>query len=187
MKGNTWNPDLIADAWHFATLKHTGQTYGGKNPDEHINYLNHIGLVTMELMWLFQQSEKEYNQQLTVLCAILHDTVEDTATTINEIKEMFGEKVAHGVAALTKNKKLAGKQQQMLDSLNRIVKQPAEIWLVKMADRITNLYHPPYNWSLEKINNYREEAKLIHQHLHTADQIMANRLANRIKHYKQFV
>lgn len=42
------------------------------------------------------------------------------------------------------------KKLQMQDSLRRIKSQPREVWMVKMADRITNLQPPPGHWSEEK-------------------------------------
>ena len=85
------------------------------------------------------------NPDLAVVCALLHDTVEDTPTPLDEIAAKFGNDVAAGVSALTKNDKLP-KPEQMADSLRRIREQPPEIAVVKLADRITNLSEPPHYW-----------------------------------------
>ena len=95
--------------------------------------------------------------------------------------------MADGVQALSKNTSLPTKAEQMRDSLDRIRQQPAEIWMVKMADRITNLYHPPHYWNNEKILAYRDEAQLIHDELLTADFGLAQRLQAKINAYPQFL
>jgi (p)ppGpp synthase/HD superfamily hydrolase len=76
---------------------------------------------------------------------------------------------------------------QMEDSLRRIRRQPREVWMVKMADRIANLVPPPYHWDDAKIAAYRQEAIAIYEALHTANAVLADRLRVRIEGYKTFV
>jgi GTP diphosphokinase / guanosine-3',5'-bis(diphosphate) 3'-diphosphatase len=57
-----------------------------------------------------------------VHCALFHDSIEDTNTSYNDIKNDFGKEVADGVLALTKNFDLPTKSEQMKDSLQRIKK-----------------------------------------------------------------
>jgi (p)ppGpp synthase/HD superfamily hydrolase len=185
-QSNSWNRDLYAKAWHFVTLKHSGQTYGGRLPEQQIEYINHLSSVAMEAMWVLAHSTETYNADLLVQCALLHDTLEDTGTTFEELSATFGSAVAAGVLALTKNNDLP-KANQMLDSLQRIQAQPKEIWMVKMADRITNLYHPPHYWDKPKIAAYRIEGQVIYDHLAPADALMAQRLADKIEAYQQFL
>lgn len=133
------------------------------------------------------QTETGVDGDLAIQCALLHDTIEDTAATFDDIKENFGEKVAAGVLALSKDASIEGKQEKMQDSLRRIKLQPREIWMVKMADRITNLYHPPFYWDNAKILSYCNEARSIHAELHAASSVLANRLLMMIDRYPQFV
>lgn len=183
---NTWNPDLYTEAWMFATKKHEGQTYGGALQNERIPYINHLASVATEVIWTLQHTTKTYNADLAVACALLHDTIEDTKTTVEEIETTFGPAVAAGVLALTKNEKLPNKIDQMIDSLNRILQQPEEIAIVKMADRVVNLYLPPFYWDNRKRETYQEEAMVIHEALHQADDVIAARLQERILRYAQF-
>ena len=181
---NTWSPDLYSKAWDLATLAHEGQSYGGRIEGMQINYLNHIGSVAMEVVWGLQNSTTSYDANLAIQCAILRDVIVDTKINYQEILSMFGKYVADGVLALSKNTKIPSKEEQMKDSLTRIKQQPAEIRMVKMADRITNLYHPPFYWKNEKIISYRKEAMLIHEELKSANVIIADRLLNKINEYK---
>lgn len=183
---NTWSPDLYTEAWMFATQKHEGQTYGGALQNERIPYINHLASVATEVIWALQHTIKIYNADLAIACALLHDTIEDTKTTVEEIETTFGPAVAAGVLALTKNETLPGKSEQMNDSLNRILQQPEEIAVVKMADRVVNLYLPPFYWNHGKCKTYREEGIVIYNALHHADEVMAARLQYRINRYKQF-
>ena len=70
-----------------------------------------------------------------------------------------------------------------MDSLSRIKQQPKEVWAVKMADRICNLYAPPYYWTNEKKTKYQKEAQLIHRELKKGNQYLSERLEQKIKDY----
>lgn len=184
---NLFSPDVYNRAWLFATLAHQGQTYGGHAEGLRIDYLNHVGSVAMEVISGLQASDIECDANLAIQCALLHDTLEDTATTYEQLKENFGVAVADGVQALTKNTALPDKGAQMLDSLARIRQQPQEVWMVKLADRIANLYHPPHYWDGAKIRAYQSEAKVIYEALHTAHDALAARLMKKIEEYLGFL
>jgi len=94
----------------------------------------------METMAAIAYSNTINTPDLLVLCAPLHDTIEDTPCTHDEITKEFGAEVTNGVLALSKNKNLPSKDEQMRDSIDRIKKQPQEIWMVKLTDRITRQY-----------------------------------------------
>lgn len=185
-----WDQNLYIKAWNFASNAHRKQFMPGSD----IPYLNHIGLVAMEVMTAIcqQQTEKMAlyqpikNANLAVVCALLHDTIEDTEVSFNDIVKNFGEATAYGVLALTKDKNLPSKQEQMLDSLQRIKQQPLEIGIVKLADRITNLQPPPYYWTKEKINSYKVEAQTILDALGCSNEFLAQRLDDKIKNYHHY-
>lgn len=164
-------------AWHFAARAHRAQ----KLPGTDLPYLVHVGAVAMEVLVAHQQDPLEH-PSIAVQCALLHDVLEDTSTQESELVACFGDAVAAGVRALTKDASLS-KREAMLDSLYRIKTQPVDVWAVKLADRITNLASPPSHWSLEKIASYREEAQLILDALQDAHPLLARRLANRIAEY----
>src|SRR4030066_252273 len=74
-----------------------------------------------------------------------------------------------------KNKKMK-KEDQIQDSLNRIKTQSKEIWMIKLADRITNLQKPPSSWSKEKIKYYYNDAKLIYKELKECSKFLSERI-----------
>jgi (p)ppGpp synthase/HD superfamily hydrolase len=148
-----WSQDAWHDAWELAAEAHLGQTL----PGQEIPYLSHIGAVAMEVSWAIAARTERHpvaQPTLAIQCALLHDVVEDTALTIEQIAQRFGDDVARGVAALTKNPAVGDKPAQMRDSLERIRQCPPEVWMVKLADRIHNLREPPHYWSAAKIRGY---------------------------------
>lgn len=181
-----WSQDAYLKALNFAIVAHEGQTYGGHAPGQRIPYVNHLGSVAMELIWVLN-SCTELNGELAVQCALLHDTIEDTDVDFKTLKKIFGTDIAQGVQALTKDKKLPAKGEQMLDSLCRIKSQPKEVWMVKLADRITNLAPPPFYWDNTKKQGYQEEALVIHEYLYEANELLSQRLLARIEAYKKYM
>jgi len=179
---DTWDQDQYLAAWNFASTSHHGQTLPGSD----IPYINHLGLVAMEAIAALTNNSID-NPNLLVLCALLHDSIEDTSTTFEDINNTFGADVAEGVLALTKNDELPSKPEQMQDCLSRIKKQPIEVWMVKLCDRITNLQPPPKHWHKEKIANYQNEARIILDQLGEANQFLAERLSTKIDVYSQYL
>lgn len=186
-----WSQDVYINAYRFAAEAHWSTEKKQIVPGTEIPYLMHFSLVAMEVIAALGV-ESGLNGNLAVQCALLHDTIEDTNTDYDHLAETFGVEVADGVQALSKNAslgadlpKLERKKRQMADSLERILKQPKEIWMVKMADRITNLQKPPDYWPLEKINCYRDEAREIQRCLNDASRYLSTRLDDKIKSYPE--
>lgn len=181
-----WSIDEIQNTWQLVSKLHDGQKYGGSNEGERVEYINHIGSVVFEVLNASRLTEN-MNSDLAVKCAMLHDTIEDTTYNYEKVNDLFGSEVASGVLALTKNDEIEDSLEKMLDSLNRIKQQPIEVWAVKMADRICNLYEPPYYWNDEKKLKYIEEAKIIHNELKDGNVYLAERLKNKIQEYYLFL
>lgn len=175
-----WNPDLYQRAIRFAALAHSGQEVPGTK----LPYLLHISNVCMEVCRALAEDALHIDGDLALACALLHDTLEDTAVTFEELVENFGRPVAEGVDALTKDVSIADKRERMIDSLERIRHQPKEIAMVKLADRITNLQPAPPHWSLEKRQYYHREAQLILDRLAGAHPYLEKRLAQKIENYE---
>ena len=167
-------------AMKFAGEKHSEQKYPGSTA----NYLLHISNVAMEVMMAYNY-EANFDLAYTIQVAILHDVIEDTETSFEEVTKIFGIDVANGVLALTKDETLGNKPAMMNDSLNRINKQRFETGMVKLADRITNLQIPPSYWTLEKTRNYLNEARIISKELDGKNPYLNSRLNKKIEAYEQ--
>lgn len=176
----TWSQDRYIEAYLFAARAHHGQT----TPGSQLPYMAHVTLVTMEVLAALR-AESGHDENLVVQCALLHDVLEDTATTPAQLQAIFGARVTSGVQALSKDATLP-RPVQMADSLRRIRLQPYEVWLVKLADRITNLLPPPAHWDNEHIARYRAEACDILAALGDASPFLAARLRLKIDGYAAY-
>lgn len=177
-----WSQEAYIRAWNFASIAHQGQQVPGTG----LAYVNHVGLVAMEAMAAIAAGEPVAHPNLLVSCALLHDTIEDTPTTFDQLSREFGAEIARGVLALSKDTVIVGKEAQMRASLERIQHEPHEVWMVKLADRITNLQPPPNHWKSDKIRRYRDEAVLIVETLGHASPLLSRRLQEKIEHYQVF-
>jgi (p)ppGpp synthase/HD superfamily hydrolase len=174
-----FDPERYVAALRFAAERHHAQ----RVPDSDYPYLVHVVSVAAETIAALVPG---IDTNLAVSCALLHDTIEDTATTHGELAGRFGTAVADGVLALSKDSALP-KAEQMTDSLRRIQAQPHAVWMVKLADRITNLGPPPRSWSPDKRQHYRDEAILIADALGTASAVLEARIRARITAYVAYL
>jgi (p)ppGpp synthase/HD superfamily hydrolase len=172
-----FSQDLYLAAAAFAAHVHRQQ----KVPGGELPYLLHLSSVAMEVIAALQVDALD-DPDLAVQCALLHDCVEDQGVAVTDLEARFGARVAAGVSALSKDGQLP-KDRQMADSLERIRRQPREVWWVKLADRITNLAPAPPHWTPAKRQAYRAEARQILQALGEASPCLAARLRARIDGY----
>ncbi|XP_037092505.1 guanosine-3',5'-bis(diphosphate) 3'-pyrophosphohydrolase MESH1-like [Pollicipes pollicipes] len=136
-------------ATNFAAVKHKDQRR--KDP-EGTPYINHPIGVAYILM-----DEGDVTDIEVLQAAILHDTVEDTDTTLDEIQDVFGEKVRSIVAEVTDDKtlpKAERKRQQVLHAPTR----SHQAKLVKLADKLYNLRDltraTPAGWDQPRVEEY---------------------------------
>ncbi len=135
----------LLKAIHFAALKHRDQR---RKDVEASPYINHPIEVAETIARVGQVTD------LVVLqSAILHDTVEDTLTTPEEIEEHFGLEVRRVVEEVTDDKSLpkATRKQLQIDHAPHL---STRAQLVKLADKISNVRAvtetPPADWPLER-------------------------------------
>ncbi|MDB4921218.1 HD domain-containing protein [Mucilaginibacter sp.] len=170
--------DLFLKAFKFASFVHNGQLI----PGSELPYIVHIASVCFELSSILDEAT---DNDLIMTCAALHDSIEDTNTSYEEIKKAFGLQVAEGVQALTKNYTLP-KEIRITDSIERIILQPKEIWMVKLADRISNLNQPPSTWDKKKIENYYYQSCELYEKLHDCSVELSSRFLIKLKEYKEY-
>lgn len=174
------NQDKVNEAVLFAALKHDGQ----KMKQPNVSYVAHLQGVCLEAVSGCLNNNSDVNLENVILLSLLHDTIEDTSASYEEIKDLFGEEIANGVLALTKDSSLPH-CDQMRDSIERIKKQSMEVSIVKLADRLFNLKDIPLMWDEDRINEYKEEAIAILNELGSVNEYMANRLKEKINNYNR--
>lgn len=163
------------------------EAHGDQKTPKGAPYLVHLTKVTNEVIIACEEAElDEKKSELAIMCALLHDTIEDTEATFDDIFQKFGEDVAYGVEALSKDPNLP-KSMQMGDSMNKLLEQPYEVQMVKMADRIVNLSKPPKEWTKTKKVGYQKEAKFILSCLRNANLYLSLKLQEKIEAYKEYM
>ncbi len=146
--------ELVLQAAAFAAEKHRTQ----RRKDVETPYINH----PIQLAYILVQANIE--DSVVLAAALLHDTVEDTSTTLDEIEIVFGYEIARIVAECSDDKaqtKLERKQAQ----IDRAARLSREARLVKIADKIANVSDiegaPPAGWSLERKREYFDWSKAV--------------------------
>ncbi len=147
---------LLLKALSFAAHKHRDQR---RKDAQASPYINHPIALADVLV-----NEGGVTDAEVLAAALLHDTVEDTATTPEELERTFGPRVAGIVAEVTDDKALPKAERKRLQVEHAASISP-EAKLVKLADKICNLrdvaLHPPAQWSLERRREYFEWAKSV--------------------------
>ncbi len=96
-----------------------------------------------------------------LVAAILHDTIEDTETTAEELAAVFGERICSLVLEVTDDKTLPKAERKRLQVLNA-PRKSNDAKLIKIADKIANLRDikaAPPNWSENRKAQYLQFAK----------------------------
>lgn len=145
---------LLKSVW-FAAEKHRHQ----RRKDDSTPYINHP-IQVAELLW----QEGQVRDMVTIVGALLHDTLEDTATTAQEIRELFGDEVLALVQEVSDDKTLPKEQRKQLQ-IQHAPTVSARAKQIKLADKISNVCDlidaPPQDWSLLRRRAYLEWSKQV--------------------------
>ena len=126
------NEDLLRKAYEHAKTAHLGQVRESGEP-----YISH----PLEVAYILSEMEMDTS---TIIAALLHDTVEDTTTTIEKITELFGEEVAMLVDGITKLSKISfsSVEEQQAENVKKMLLAMAKdirVIVIKLADRLHNM------------------------------------------------
>ena len=156
MSTNPRDLGLVLRATEFAARKHRNQRRKDKEASPYINHP-----ITLANILL---NEGGIDDPKILAAALLHDTVEDTETTYDELKGQFGVLVAYIVMEVTDVKWLNSQVRKRLQ-VSRASRSTRGAKLVKLADKIANLRdmiaHPPAGWSIERKREYFDWAKSV--------------------------
>jgi guanosine-3',5'-bis(diphosphate) 3'-pyrophosphohydrolase len=147
---------LLLKALAFAAHKHRDQR---RKDAEASPYINHP-IALAEVL----AGEGGVTDIEVLAAALLHDTIEDTATTAGELRENFGERIAAIVAEVTDDQELPKAERKRLQIEHAAgISRGAK--LVKLADKICNLRdvaeRPPAKWDLERRREYFDWARQV--------------------------
>ncbi len=142
-------PAPLLSALAFAANKHRDQRRKGAEASPYINHPIAVAAVLA--------TEGGVVDEVLLIAAVLHDTIEDTKTTAEELEELFGRPVARLVSEVTDDKALDKSERKQLQirhapTLSQQAKQ------LKIADKICNVRDitecPPAGWSIERRREY---------------------------------
>jgi len=147
---------LLLKALSFAAYKHKDQR---RKDLEASPYINHpISLANI-------LCNEGHVTDINVICAaLLHDTIEDTETTPEELEQVFGQAIKSIVMEVTDDKDLSKDERKRLQ-IEHAAHISDQAKLVKLADKTSNLRDvaqtPPPDWSLERRQQYFDWAKAV--------------------------
>jgi guanosine-3',5'-bis(diphosphate) 3'-pyrophosphohydrolase len=146
----TENPIVtLARAYHFAALRHVEQRRKGDAAEPYINHL-------AEVAELVARATRGADPDV-IVAAVLHDTVEDTQTTFDQVKDQFGARVAELVQEVTDDKTLPKQTRKDLQ-IEHAAHASRGAQIIKLADKTSNVRSmaasPPKDWSDERRLEY---------------------------------
>ena len=148
--------DLVLKAVEFAAHKHRNQRRKDARASPYINHPIALARIL--------RVEGGVDDPAVIAAALLHDTVEDTDTSYQELRGQFGAKVADIVGEVTDTKWLQKGSRKRLQ-ISKASKSTEGARLVKLADKIANLRDiiasPPADWSLTRKREYFDWVKQV--------------------------
>ena len=151
MSGNSphkGNPTALLHAVWFAAEMHRDHRRKGEIAAP---YINHPIAVAHQLA----EAGLEGNTDL-LMAAVLHDVVEDTETTFEEVRRLFGGRVADIVREVTDDKALSERERKEY-TVENIAGKSEEARLIKLSDLVANVFdviHHPPDWSDDRKGRY---------------------------------
>jgi GTP diphosphokinase / guanosine-3',5'-bis(diphosphate) 3'-diphosphatase len=146
----------VLRALAFAAAKHRGQRRKDREASPYINHPIDLANILA--------NEALVTDPRVLVAAILHDTVEDTDTTLDEISARFGADVSALVAEVTDDKGLPKDERKRLQEVHA-PHASFRAQQIKLADKIANLrdlaHSPPATWDLARRRAYFEWSKRV--------------------------
>ncbi|KAG6795573.1 guanosine-3',5'-bis(diphosphate) 3'-pyrophosphohydrolase MESH1 [Apis mellifera caucasica] len=147
---------IVMKCVNFAAIKHKDQRRKDEKETPYINHL--IGVAN-----ILVQEGKIYDP-VVIVAALLHDIVEDTNTTFEEIENEFGTEVCNIIKELTDDKSLHKAERKRLQIQNACNKSH-KAKLIILADKLYNLRdlqeNIPVGWSQDRVKEYFKWAKSV--------------------------
>ncbi len=130
--GRPYDMEMLDKAYHLAERAHDGQFRRSGEP-----YICHPLHVAMLLVDLGMDTE-------SLAAALMHDVVEDTSVTLDELESQFGADVAHMVDGVTKLTKIkfSSVEEQQAENLRKMLmamSQAVRVMIIKLCDRLHNM------------------------------------------------
>jgi guanosine-3',5'-bis(diphosphate) 3'-pyrophosphohydrolase len=143
------NIAIVLRAAEFAAHKHREQKRKGKSGRPYVGHCIEVARIIADVGGVDDAN--------VLAAALLHDTVEDTGTTPEEIRSEFGFTIERLVTEVTDDKSLDDKERKRLQIMNAPHKSPGAK-LIKLADKTSNVREigvdPPTSWDVARRLQY---------------------------------
>lgn len=156
-KIKTYNPNVdeaeIRSAYELAKANHQGQKRN--SGEDYIIHPLHVAMILADMNM----------DSATIIAGLLHDTIEDTSVTYEDIEKKFGKEIAELVDGVTKLKKLnyKSKAEKQAENIRKMVLAMAKdirVIIVKLADRLHNMRTLEYMTEAKKIEKATETLEI---------------------------
>ena len=140
---------LLARAADYAARQHVAQRRKGERAEPYINHLTEVAALLAE--------GTGGDDVVLLMGGLLHDTLEDTDATREDLEQRFGPEVAALVAEVTDDKSKPKQERKRLQ-IEKTAGKSVRARLLKIADKTSNLRSlvssPPAGWSPERLREY---------------------------------
>jgi (p)ppGpp synthase/HD superfamily hydrolase len=172
-----WNKEVVYKTVIYAMKVHKHLSMKGQSE---IPFSGHF--VNVMLNALNFIDGEDVDRTLIIQLALLHDSIEDAGLSYNELVREFGQTVADGVMALSRDENIPY-EKQIPDCVERIKKLSNEVAIVKMADRLFNIRQRAESWTKQKQDRYKVEAQFICDELGYCSENLKKALQEAIEKY----
>jgi guanosine-3',5'-bis(diphosphate) 3'-pyrophosphohydrolase len=135
----------LLKATFFAAQRHSTQRRKGPGDEPYVNHLIEAAALLATVGGV-QDAE-------VLMAAVLHDVLEDTPTTRQEVLEHFGPRVLQLVESLTDDKRLS-REERRQSVLDHLPDASAATKVIKLADLCSNVMNLPSDWSPERSREF---------------------------------
>jgi guanosine-3',5'-bis(diphosphate) 3'-pyrophosphohydrolase len=142
----------LLEAVAFAARAHRGQL----RKDGQTPYASHVFRVCLVLRHVFFIEDHQ-----ALIAAVLHDTVEDTTTDFDDVKEEFGAEIAGWVAALSKDKRQEEHPREAA-YLQTLTAAPWQVKVCKLADIFDNLMDSRHTSARQRAKTFKRSREYLH-------------------------
>lgn len=137
----------LLEALDFAAQRHSAQRRKGPDAAPYVNHLIEVAMLVSSVAGVEDVD--------VLIAAVLHDVLEDTPTSADEVEERFGSRVCRMVEALSDDKSLPRPRRRAI-TLEELPEMDAQVKVIKLADLSSNIKLLPPNWSDERKLEYLE-------------------------------
>jgi guanosine-3',5'-bis(diphosphate) 3'-pyrophosphohydrolase len=137
----------LLEALDFAAVRHSAQRRKGPDAAPYVNHLIEVATLVANVAGVDDVD--------VLIAAVLHDVIEDTPTTADEVSERFGERVCRFVLALSDDKSLPRQRRREI-ALAELPQAEPLVHVIKLADLASNIKLMPPHWPAERQREYMQ-------------------------------